>query len=274
MAISKKRGARRKQTVKQSVKSSIHLPVLGVVHWYWGVGLVLAVALFAGASQLWSFLNDPLHMPIEVVKVDGDLQHVSRTDLQKKVLDSVDGSFFSVNVSKVKKAARQVPWVNDVQVRKIWPNILSVTVDEHKAYAMLNKQHLVNARGELFSPAKSSFPKGLVNFVGRKADINRLWNGYLTMQKKLSALGKRMVRLELSDRGAWTFQLADKANVLLGSTDIAQRFDRFTRIYPELTRQVDKKPLRFDMRYSNGLAVLWDSVELDMSNEDKMRGKS
>lgn len=266
----KKHGARRTSQTKQTVS----IPKMSAIQWSWVVGIVLTVMLSIGGMQLWQFIDDPKRMPIDVIVVDGELQHVSQARLQEKVMQAVEGSFFSVNVNKVKKAARFVPWVADVQVRKIWPDTLSLTVEEHKAYAKFNNSQLINAQGKSFSPDKSSFPKQLANLVGKEADLSRLWATYVNMQSQLTPHKKRIVRIELNERGAWNFSLADGVEVQLGSNDVDQRFKRFIKIYPQLSAQVNRQAAQLDMRYSNGLAVKWSVPEMITGELNDKRGDS
>jgi len=43
----------------------------------------------------------------------------------------------------------------------------------------------------------------------------------------------------------------------LGHTDTEARVDRFVRLYPKLEQADKRRVKRVDMRYANGVAVLW-----------------
>ena len=56
-------------------------------------------------------LMDPQVMPVRVVGVDGEIQHLQRTRLESAVAEAVDGGFFSVDLDRVRERVERLPWI-------------------------------------------------------------------------------------------------------------------------------------------------------------------
>ena len=61
----------------------------------------------------------------------------------------------------------------------------------------------------------------------------------------------------MDGRGAWTVEFTQGVELKLGNKDTEGRVTRFVRLYPRLEQNDVRKVKRIDMRYANGVAVLW-----------------
>ncbi len=238
-----------------------------------GVGVLLLGLLLGGGAWLGGLLADPAVMPVRHVGVDGLLRHVSRAQLQRRIEEVVSGeSFFTVDVDAVRKAARGIPWVDDIRVRKQWPDRLRVEVVEQRAVLRWNDRMLVNARGEPFAAPRASFPAGLARLRGGRADLPRLFAAYRDIQRRLNPLGLRVAELERSARGGWRLQLDDGPRVELGRQPWTRRIMRLVALYPRLSADPRRRPGRIDLRYANGLAVSWRAAEKGLAARARPAG--
>ena len=115
----------------------------------------LAALLFAYAG-LQSLLRSPL-FPLKEIVVRGELKNAEATEIENAV-DGAGGNFFAVDLAAVRERLEQVTWVRRVDLRRVWPDRIEVTLEEHVAFARwgqlageLRSIGLVNTFGELFS---------------------------------------------------------------------------------------------------------------------------
>jgi cell division protein FtsQ len=73
----------------------------------------------------------------------------------------------------------------------------------------------------------------------------------------LSHAGRDVVKLSLSDRRAWSFELDDGLTVMVGRKDFGDRVRRFARVFPTALSSRIADIDRVDLRYTNGFAVRW-----------------
>ncbi len=248
MAARKHRGATRRQPVRQQRKPIVWANVSRYM-------LMLMVLILSVTTIAWIHQDDSL--PIKHVAVEGSFQHTDKQDLVKAVTPYVKGSFFNVDVVSIRRAAQALPWVKQVQVRRIWPDKLFLQVDEHRAVAQWGKTGLVNEKGELFFPPKKTMPKGLVVMNGYKGGSEVMTQRLLSIHQQMSALGLRVTQLKMDERRSWEVHFSNGLELLLGRADSQQRLDRFEKVYATGLKKFEEQIKGVDMRYTNGLAVIW-----------------
>jgi len=217
-----------------------------------GVTLLLIVVSYA----VWLKLMDPQTLPLQQVKLEAPFEKITKEQLHEVVSAQVNGGFFSVDVAAVTDAVSALPWVDTVEVRRVWPDALHVTVKEQVALARWRDQALINVRGELFSPAIESFPAGMVELHGPDNSVASMAHQFSLFNQSLEQAGLNMKRIVLSQRRAWELELNDGVTVVLGRSDMEKRLQRFVKFYSPLLAAAEKVR-RIDMRYTNGFAVQW-----------------
>jgi cell division protein FtsQ len=119
------------------------------------LGAIGVIALVAVAI-LWA-----AHRPIfavRAIKIDGDLTHNSVLTIRANAAPKLAGNFFTMDLAAGRRAFEAVPWVRQAIVRRVWPNRISVQLEEHRAVALwVNSatadeasDKLVNSYGEVF----------------------------------------------------------------------------------------------------------------------------
>ncbi|MCF8211284.1 MAG: FtsQ-type POTRA domain-containing protein, partial [Rhodoferax sp.] len=90
---------------------------------------------------------------IRSISVRGDVVHSNVMTLRANVLPRLSGTFFSVDLARVRAAFEGVPWVRRAVVRRDFPNRLLVDLQEHQAVAYWGPEgelRLINNFGEVF----------------------------------------------------------------------------------------------------------------------------
>ncbi|HSQ71907.1 MAG TPA: FtsQ-type POTRA domain-containing protein, partial [Rubrivivax sp.] len=123
-------------------------------------GVATTVFALAGAGLLaagvaW-LMRSPM-FPIRSIQLDGDLARNSVPTIRANAAPHLAGNFFSVDLQAGRAAFESVPWVRRAVVRRIWPDVLAVRLEEHRAAALWEgpepgrgADRLVNAQGEVF----------------------------------------------------------------------------------------------------------------------------
>jgi cell division protein FtsQ len=232
-------------------------PVPRIAAWTVALALVAlpVVAVVNGwaGSQRW---------PLRTLRVNGELQRVDPAQLQAVLRPFAQRGFFAVQLDQAQAAVAKLPWVEHAEVRKRWPDVLEVTVVEHRPFARWGKDRVLSAEGRLFPAAGVDLPKGLPLLDGPEARVAAVMALYGEARELFAPAGARIGALRLDRRGSWELELADGTDVVVGSREARSRLDRFARLLPRLIAQRAASAkggplLRADLRYTNGFALTW-----------------
>ena len=224
----------------------------------------LAALLFAYAG-LQLLLRSPL-FPLKEVVVRGELKHANREEIAS-AMEGVGGNFFAVDLAAVRERLEQLGWVRRVNLRRIWPDRIEVTLEEHVAFARWGGGGLVNTFGEHFPvPENEGGAPELPLFSGPAGSEGEITRRYRSFAELLAPLGESPERVVLTPRYAWQLRLGGAQNGVLnlelgrdGAETVEQRLARFAAAYPEslarLPRRAASEQGYVDLRYPNGFAL-------------------
>ncbi len=236
--------------------------------------------LLAGVSVIYlgvlvKDIDVPTVMPVDDVRVVGELNFLDRAEVESLVKSKINGGYFTVNLISIRKTLMQDPWVSNVSLRRQWPAGLKVMIDEHQPVAYWNHDGYINEAGEVFKPENLDTSLNLPTLKGPEGHHNNVWKFMNVLYQEMALLEYEVVRLKLDDRRAWQLVIAghesiktsdsvnSEINVRLGRFDTEKRLQRFVRILPALTAEyalaagklTENNIKVIDMRYPNGFAV-------------------
>ena len=189
--------------------------------------------------------------PLRVVELRTPLQHVSPDALEAVLARFGRGNFYAAPIDSVRAAAEQVPWVRRASVRRVWPDRLEVTIEEHVAFARWGGEGLVNIQGERFAaPSDTALPL-FIGPPGSEAEIARRYGRF---SQVLAPLGSPLERVVLSARHGWQLRLANGLQITLGR-DVDAADERLARFVDAYGRGGNVRADVVDLRYPNGFAV-------------------
>ncbi len=218
----------------------------------WIANLLFALCVVA---TLYAALYVVVHLPIfplREVKVDGQLNHVSREQVQLIVSKHLKGNFFTLDLIKARDAFEKLPWARKVSVRRRWPDKLEVAIEEHQALARWSSVALVNKQGELFHAASGS---DLPVFYGPTDGVIEVASQYGVFNQVLKTANMEIASLVLTPRRAWQIITGNGILIELGRTDMQARLEKFANVYNSTIAGLNKKITYADLRYPNGFAV-------------------
>ncbi|MNV24630.1 Cell division protein FtsQ [compost metagenome] len=225
--------------------------ILRILAWLLAIALVAlpVVAVLNGwvGAERW---------PLAKLRVHGEFERVPAEDLQKALLPYAQAGYFAVKLQDAQHAVEKLPWVESARVRKQWPDVLEVSIVEHKPFARWGKDRLLSEQGRLFA-----VPHGLENAPlpqldgpdAKTAEVVELYNDSRAL---FAPAGVDVRQVAMDARGSWSLALNNGTEIIVGRNDARSRLSRFVRVLPQLTRT--QVPIeRADLRYTNGFTLSW-----------------
>lgn len=221
----------------------------------WGaLGLLAYGAVSWVAAQPWFALHS--------IDVKTPVAHVTEAQIRLVAERQVRGTFFTVDLERVRNSLEKLPWVREARVERRWPDTLVVSLIEHVPLARWNDDALVSGEGEVFGAAASEKLPRLAGPEGSSAEVVAAYRRY---QATLAPLGMTIDELRLSPRRAWRMRLDSGMQLALGRQQTDARLARFVKLYPRLfgplqapdgqPAAASPAPLMVDLRYTDGFAV-------------------
>jgi cell division protein FtsQ len=114
--------------------------------------LVLSFFLFVSHWIYVHLLGDP-YFRVREVEVEGGRKIPKETLLSLTVIEGMP-NLFSVKLKEVVKRLESHPWIEQVRVRKVFPNKILIQIEEKKPMAIIQLEELyyIDTQGEIFSP--------------------------------------------------------------------------------------------------------------------------
>lgn len=226
------------------------------------VVLAVAMVLTWGAVTV----SRLAYFDLRHVEIEGDFHRHNLMTVRANAVPRLQGGYFSVDLREARAAFEALPWVRKAVVRRVWPDTLRVTLEEHRPAAYWHHDarddELVNTFGEVFEANLGDVEdEGLptLQAPSQAASTQAVW--MLDMLRRLTpvlaSLGE-IRTLRLNDRGGWTVWLDDEARIELGrgaTDDVVARTERFVRSYPVLVKTYAAPLLYADLRYAEGYAI-------------------
>lgn len=212
------------------------------------VGGIAWVSMGIVTSERW---------PIRWLEVNGAFQRVSAEQLRANLSSRAGTNFFTVDLQDLRDAAMRISWVSAVRVRKQWPDTLRVEVDEYVPVAHWNQGQLIAETGSPFAVPEADTIQGLPWLSGPEGRLYEVLETWTGINRMLTPLGREIASLRLDRRGAWSMVLDNGTRVRLGRDATGERLRRLIASWEPLVRRSGVAPLDIDLRYSNGLAVMW-----------------
>ncbi|MES2299017.1 MAG: cell division protein FtsQ/DivIB [Pseudomonadota bacterium] len=226
--------------------------------------LVALAVLSCMAAGMWWVSQRPMFTvrQIRIESIDDvELKHVNHLTVRDGALARITGNFFTVNLEQVRTAFESVPWVRRASVRREWPDLLVVSLEEHEALGTWGQDgRLISTKGDIFTVnlAEADEDNILPEFAGPDGSEKEVVARFKELHAWFARIQLQPLELNLSSRYAWTVRLNNGMSVALGreqdQSTLRTRVERLVAIYPQLTSRLPRIDT-VDMRYPNGLAL-------------------
>ncbi|MDE0177012.1 MAG: cell division protein FtsQ/DivIB [Gammaproteobacteria bacterium] len=220
---------------------------------------VVAVAGFGGLR----FAEAVATVDVGLVRLEGQLTVPESRQVQE-VVDTVLSRPGPHGARDVAAAIESIGWVRQVMVRLRWPDTLHVAVVRDTLAAGWGDDAYLTTGGDVVPvPSDSGVGRDsdLPILSGSLSDGAEAMRIYNLLNAQARAIGLRIARLEEDGVGDWSVAFADGMEVVLGSTALRERFDRFLVVYAKELADSSERVVRVDARYHTGVAVQWESED-------------
>ena len=203
------------------------------------------------------------HFDVRGIQVDGDVSRNSVSTIRANALPMLDGNYFTMDLSQGRRAFEAVPWVRHAVVSRVWPDRLSVHLEEHRAAALWSmdegSDQLVNTFGEVFQANVGDVEdEALPTLQGPEGSAPLVLSAYRRLQPVFARLDLRLETLTLSGRGSWHAGFDSGAEVELGrgsEADLVARTERFVGTVAQVIARYQRPLVFADLRHNEGYAL-------------------
>lgn len=227
--------------------------------WLRGLGVVLVLAAVGyGLEAGIRALREPGAFPLRQVRVEGELRNLTEAELQPLAQACLGQNFFVANLDELRVALAADPWVEEVAVRRGWPDTVEIRLRERVAFGYWGERgEMVDVNGNRFRPTAPRQPGPWPRLMGPEGREKALIKAWRDIRAKLDPLGLTLVKLTQDERRAWWLTFDGGLEVYLGRERFEERLQRLAQVYPRvLAAQADRIAV-VDLRYGNGFAVRW-----------------
>jgi cell division protein FtsQ len=232
-------------------------------------GLVFMLAAVALLAALGAWLLRAPLFTLRAITLDGELVRSNLATVRANALPQLAGNFFSFDLERGRAAFETVPWVRQAVVRRVWPNRLAVTLEEHRAAALWQEtggnHRLVNDHGEVFEANLGDVEdENLMTLAGPEGSSVAMLALQRRLADTLAPMAARIDTLKLSSRGSWRAELDNGASLELGrggEDEVVARAARFVRTFAQATQRFadaggnPRALLAADLRHPDGYAL-------------------
>ena len=257
-----------------AVPTPLDVKLMNATAWVLFIGFIVVSAVVAArwVSRLPVF-------DIVGITVKGDVTHNSVLNLRANVAPRLGGTFFTVDLARVRTAFESVPWVRKAVVQRDFPNRLLVKLQEHQAVAYWGSEgepRLINHFGEVFEANVGEIEQDMLPRLngpeGQSAEVLLM---YRALTPLFEAMELDIEQLELSGRGSWRARLATGGLIELGrgsTEEVTTRVQRFIKTLTQVTSRYGRRANAVesaDLRHENGYALRLRGVSTNVAELPK-----
>jgi len=215
---------------------------------------ILLTATVFVLSEIYN--NKIKYFEIKKISLNKKLVNSSKENIEnisKKYLK--DKSFFNFKINYLILELNKVEWVRNVDIRRVYPNEVSITIEEHQPVAIWNNKRYINNFGELFEV--KIIKKNLPLLQSDEDRINEIFDYFYQFNEnlRLNNLEYKINKIEENEIRSVTIFLTSGLYIKLGSKNVKNKINLFFKVYKSLKTRDLKKIRYIDMRYSNGFSL-------------------
>jgi cell division protein FtsQ len=198
-------------------------------------------------------------LPIKYVRTEGEFQYLGKNEIKKVLQPLVTTGFFDADMQAIQAAVSTLPWVENVTVKRIWPDAIDIKVREKKPYARWGQNSLITEQGMIFTPKNMEQFQTLAVVTGPELQQVKVLEIMKGIKTALSDQSMDLAEFSINDRWSWKIRLTSGLEILLGRNEQLKKLQRFLKTLTVLGQEQVEQIAIVDLRYPNGYAVSWKS---------------
>ncbi len=228
-----------------------------VERWVFAIGL--SCCLFGLVGLLRWGPSDP----VRDVRVDAKFVGLSATDVWPYVQEVIGEDLLAIDLPAFAERLEQHPWVEKVQLRRVWPDSLIIDVVEPEPFAhwkgLKGEQGFVTQSGVALEAAGTP-ALGLV-YEGDTAGAEAFLQWQKALSQSLDGTEWELLVITKSEFDQWRATLAGADEISI-EFRFGERWDetiweRFEQAWAAGLQERKKEIAYIDLRYRGGMAVGW-----------------
>ena len=196
------------------------------------------------------------HFPITEIGIKGEYENINKNQIDLIKNKFINKNFFALNLQKVRKAFKILPWIRDVSIRRDWNTFgLLVEIESHKPIGRWSNRGLVNSFGEIFNAA---YEEELPLFIGSDEFVDEMAVKYNQINKILEKELMQIGTISLSNRLSWEIYTNNQMRFFLGKEDgnnIIKKLNVLVENYQFILSESKSRIEYVDLRYKDGFAI-------------------
>lgn len=217
----------------------------------------------SGAFQLPEFQRPAINRPINTVRVESPLHQVTEDEVRTLLARYTESGFLGVDVQDLRDELERNPWIADASVRRVWPDVLAIRIEEETPIAIWGDAALLNKHREAFVAPLREPLDHLPRLSGPDGAEEMVVARYQKFSERLIEDGMTVASMSVDERGSWRLKLSDGPELRLGREQVEARLERFIAMYTTDLREQLADAGTVDLRYRNGFSVSAANVSAD-----------
>ena len=198
------------------------------------------------------------------LEIDG-AAHASRPSIEKIFNDDTGASVYLIPLSERRDAIREVPWVREASVARVWPNRVIVRVKERTpvAFVRLNSSRfgLIDLDGVILPPATDRFKLPVLTGIRPSDPVAKRREGVQRVLRLTADLGESMANIsEIDVSDGDNLKVSQpydgrSLTLLLGDRNFAARYRNFLTHYSQIQQRLPGAAV-LDLRLEDRITVV------------------
>ncbi len=190
------------------------------------------------------------------VIIEGDIYHVTPVQLTYIAQNRLYGTFFTLDIAGLKSAFQEIPWVDQVNVKRHFPHTIIVHINEYKALAKIGDEDMLAENGTIFDGADDELNLPVFYVSAAKASIALA--KYRQIESVLNQHGDSLTKLWLTSPLITKFSTKNNLNVEICSSDLNEGLSRLNLYWKKLYN-LNPNLNSINLCYKNALAINYES---------------
>lgn len=227
--------------------------------------ILTALLILAGGWWGWLQIDRQGNKPIRYVKIEGAFQYIGKDRLKQVLNPQMKLGYYHADMDAIHQAIKSLPLVDKVDVKRVWPDAVTIKITEQKPIVRWGSNALLNKQGDVLIPDNIEDFKNLPLITGPEGQEKKLLEIMKGVYIVLKDKSMQLAEFHVNERRAWRIKLASGLEMQLGRKAPLENMQRFLKTMDLLGEEQIAMIASVDTRYPNGFAVTWKpgSPEID-----------
>ena len=221
----------------------------------------------------WVISHEHFTLKNVVIEVlNNDNPNIDKQEIQQAIKSTLNGTTLSTDLKKMVEPILDNQWIEQVVIRRVWPNTIVLRVQERRLIALWNNKFLISEFGEVTNIPVSDYKEVekksgcyLMKIEGPKDFLSKIVARAEKTNKLLANINKKLSHLILTEQFSWEAKTTGGMTLRFGGEDLQgpmfYRLENFTKSYLSLAKKLAEKGIRspeihyVDLRYAKGFAI-------------------